>query len=135
LEVYKRKRYFFCGSCNAHLREWRDLCENEQCSLYRLVDHVSIKRTKSTQRIEVHVVNIIPQLSDVLIDHVRGIIAFHRSIHEQGEGYGSHRSDVRSFDGYRAAIETRDDFNENRLGVLLSVSVDGFTPRRILRFE
>ncbi|RCN26080.1 hypothetical protein ANCCAN_28199 [Ancylostoma caninum] len=83
LDVYNRKRYFFCGACNGRLNQWKDQCEKRDCPLYR----VRIKRIKSVERIEVHVLNVIPQISDVLIEYATSIIEFHRHIHQNAVSF------------------------------------------------
>ncbi|VDK42806.1 unnamed protein product, partial [Cylicostephanus goldi] len=41
------------------------------------------------------------------------------------------RSDVRLFEGYYDSIESQSDFNIKRVTVLLTMSLDGFVPRRL----
>ncbi|KAL6737908.1 hypothetical protein Aduo_011511 [Ancylostoma duodenale] len=45
------------------------------------------------------------------------------------------RSDVRYFQWFYQKIETSEEFHNNHLKVLLSVSIDGFVPKRISRRE
>ncbi|CAJ0590959.1 unnamed protein product [Cylicocyclus nassatus] len=45
------------------------------------------------------------------------------------------RSDIGSFPGYRKAIERIDEFRKGHIKLLLSVSLDGFRPRRISKRE
>ncbi|VDK45425.1 unnamed protein product [Cylicostephanus goldi] len=131
LNDYNRKRYFFCTACGYPLREWRNLCENVGCALYR----VCIKRAKSVQRTEIHVLNIVPQLIDSITNQIEQIINFHRNLHEAEADRGEDRSDTRLFTGYREAIESANEFFACRLRILLSLSVDGFIPRRLSRRE
>ncbi|KAL6723669.1 hypothetical protein Aduo_018648 [Ancylostoma duodenale] len=74
LQEYNRQRYFFCCACN----ENQVACGNRSCSIYGL----NIKRAKRMQRVEVHVMNFIPQLPEVLVRDVEKIIASHQSLHE-----------------------------------------------------
>ncbi|VDM66995.1 unnamed protein product, partial [Strongylus vulgaris] len=131
LEEYDRKRDYFCCACEEKLNELRDECGNSACKLYR----VSIKRAKGVQRIEVHVLNMIPQLSDVILKEIKQIIDVHGSLHEDRENPTNDRSDIRQFDGFYENIETAEEFSQKRLKVLLSISIDGFVPKRITRRE
>ncbi|EYB81441.1 hypothetical protein Y032_0384g412 [Ancylostoma ceylanicum] len=45
------------------------------------------------------------------------------------------RSDVRYFQGFSQNIETSEEFQSNHLKILLSLSIDGFVPKRISRRE
>ncbi|CAJ0607586.1 unnamed protein product [Cylicocyclus nassatus] len=129
LQEYRRDRYFFCSSCNGEMHGGQVACQNNSCG----IRGISTKRAKLTQRIEVHPVNIIPQLSDVLTSNFEQILHKHEEIHMNGDL--EDRSDIRSFPGYREAIETADEFRQGQIKVLLSVSLDGFRPKRIAKRE
>ncbi|CAJ0599709.1 unnamed protein product [Cylicocyclus nassatus] len=89
---------------------------------------VNNKRAKRTQSIEVHTINVIPQLSDVLTQNFGRILEKHEQIHRDGDE-SEDRSDIRSFAGYHRAIETAEQFLHSHLKVLLTVSIDGFVPK------
>ncbi|KAL6735327.1 hypothetical protein Aduo_005779 [Ancylostoma duodenale] len=78
LQQYNRQRYYFCCACSEGMTENQLACENRSCSIYGL----NIKRAKRMQRVEVHVMNVIPQLSEVLARDIEKIIASHQSLHE-----------------------------------------------------
>ncbi|CAJ0600325.1 unnamed protein product [Cylicocyclus nassatus] len=91
LQQYQHKKTYFCYSCGDMLHHWRDKCANAMCSLYR----VAIKRAKGVQRVEVHVLDMIPQLSDLMMKEITNIIDFHRTLHENGGSPENDRSDMR----------------------------------------
>ncbi|RCN34069.1 hypothetical protein ANCCAN_20090 [Ancylostoma caninum] len=129
LHDYDNHRYFFCSSCSESMAESRNACDNEECS----IRGQNIKRAKKMQRIEVQVISSIPQLSDVLVRDIEKIIEMHARLHRREQNH--ERNDVRLFDGYYQNIETRDAFENNHLRVLLSLSIDGFRPRRLSKRE
>ncbi|VDM78666.1 unnamed protein product [Strongylus vulgaris] len=107
------------------------MCEKTECVLYRM----RLKRAKGVQWTEVHVLNMIPQLSDVILREIKQIIAIHRLLHENGGSPAHDRSDIRYFDGFYKSIESAEDFRRGRMKILLSLSIDGFVPKRISRRE
>ncbi|RCN39207.1 hypothetical protein ANCCAN_14874, partial [Ancylostoma caninum] len=126
LREYDRERYYFCCMCNEAMQVDQTACENEGCRIYGL----SIKRAKRMQRIEVHVINMVPQLCDLLVQHVRSILEEHERLHRHGGAPDEDRSDIRCFAGYYERIETADEFSRRHLKILLSLSLDGFKPKR-----
>ncbi|VDK56392.1 unnamed protein product [Cylicostephanus goldi] len=101
-----------------------------------MFSRVYIKRAKSVQRTELHLINIVPQLTDLISTQIEKIISFHDMLHHSGvlADVGD-RSDIRLFPGFREAIETANEFCAHRLRILLSLSVDGFVPKRLSRRE
>ncbi|KAL6723783.1 hypothetical protein Aduo_018752 [Ancylostoma duodenale] len=82
---------------------------------------------------EVQVISRIPQLFDVLVRGIEKIIEMHARLDRAEQNHW--RNDVRLSDGYYQNIETRDAFENKHLRVLLSLSIDGFRPRRLSKRE
>ncbi|CAJ0597119.1 unnamed protein product, partial [Cylicocyclus nassatus] len=70
-----------------------------------------------------------------LENEVREIIDFHLELHRNRVRPALNRSDVRFFDSFYQGIEKVDDFDRNRLKIVLSLSIDGFVPKRLTRRE
>ncbi|RCN45717.1 hypothetical protein ANCCAN_08285, partial [Ancylostoma caninum] len=94
----------------------------------------NLKRSRDLQRVEVHILSVTPQLSDILPSKIRDIIELHKSLHEKrnvSQVQSEDRSDVRQLSSFYNNIEPVQEFLSNEITILLSISLDGFVPRRL----
>ncbi|VDP02421.1 unnamed protein product [Heligmosomoides polygyrus] len=77
LRLHDHTAYYYCSNCNTMLNGSTGVCPKVECPLYG----VNVKRAKASQRVEVHVLNTIPQLEDVIADHFQEILEVHHQIH------------------------------------------------------
>ncbi|WKY05868.1 hypothetical protein Q1695_006239 [Nippostrongylus brasiliensis] len=79
LREYDHRIHYFCNSCSGLLDGRFGLCTNINCPLFR----VDVNRAKHSQRAEVHLVNIVPQLENVISAHFGEPVHVHARIHDE----------------------------------------------------
>ncbi|VDP52881.1 unnamed protein product [Heligmosomoides polygyrus] len=107
------------------------LCANFGCSL----NGVDVNRAKHSQRAEVHLLNIVPQLEDVISTHFSQLVGIHARIHDQETPLRTDRSDVHFFKQFMESVESLEEYGNRHMKVMLTLSTDGFKPKRISRLE
>ncbi|CAJ0605772.1 unnamed protein product [Cylicocyclus nassatus] len=126
----RSRSYTFCSSCFQTLVNKHALCDNSRCELYR----IHPKRSKSSRRPSLSLLDIRPQLETVIATHLSLLINLHRRLHESHFDCGT-RSDAIDFPLFKKNMESSEEFSRRRITLQLSIATDGFTPARLSRQE
>ncbi|CAJ0605580.1 unnamed protein product [Cylicocyclus nassatus] len=117
LQTYNITISYFCSSCTNLMESSQTQCENPMCAIYRQ----NIKRAKRMQRTEVHLIDLKPQLEDILRENIGKIIHLHEYLHRHRVRCSSRR-DVRAStykeDGGLWSPSTRQKKTEENINVI-----------------
>ncbi|EYC22858.1 hypothetical protein Y032_0016g2991 [Ancylostoma ceylanicum] len=131
LDKYDYTKYYFCNECNTILHGSKSICTKRGCRLRGIVP----KRCRFSKRTSLHLVRITPQLVTVLKNNLDLLVEVHRKIHENQNGDRTVLSESTDFDVYRNDIESFEDFRNHRLNLLLTLSTDGVTFKKLSRSQ
>lgn len=99
-----------------------------------------LRNNQAEDRIRLVTTNAVSQVRDVLKEHLEEILSNHAKAH-YGNFYssflnfagGASPSSLHAYAAYEEAIETRQEFEQGEIFLLLSVGSDGFRPKRVSR--
>ncbi|EYC42215.1 hypothetical protein Y032_0538g3126, partial [Ancylostoma ceylanicum] len=77
LKTFEITKHYFCGMCKQKLDGPLEKCQRKGCPLQRR----RIKRTKRSDRVEVQVMNVRPQVEDIICENLASIVRFHQRLH------------------------------------------------------
>ncbi|RCN39381.1 hypothetical protein ANCCAN_14695, partial [Ancylostoma caninum] len=115
---YEYRKMYYCIQCDQSTPSAIASCRNEECA----VKGVNPTRSKNLRRTSIHFVKIKPQLEIVLKRNLKTLSEVHRNIHTGV--VNALRPNTSYFDDYQNDIESRGEFLERNLRIILTLNFD-----------
>ncbi|KAL6723735.1 hypothetical protein Aduo_018709 [Ancylostoma duodenale] len=125
---------YYCGECDQSLSRGSGVCTNPACRLLGVLP----KRSKTSKRSTVHLLNVGPQPEKILEGTISHLSNVHRRIHASNnldESRSGARCEISDFDEYKADIESSSEFESGRITVVLTLSFDGVKLKKLGRSQ
>ncbi|KAL6738581.1 hypothetical protein Aduo_012116 [Ancylostoma duodenale] len=130
LTDYEYRKVAYCNSCDVSLPNGtRGRCRNDTCR----IEGLNPKRSKNMRPTTIHTVKIAPQLDLILNKHLDTLLKVHGDLHL--DLLGTFREETSHFPQYKGDIESRVEFDNRKINVVLTISFDGVKLKKLTRCE